>query len=67
MYGTINWNGRLLYIKQQPYITNDGYVASAQDNEFNDYKVLWDIVNEDCEDESESCDWSKFMVKKLGL
>jgi hypothetical protein len=42
------------------------YTACAVDALGNDYCFKWDIINHECEDQSEACDWDEFTVKKLG-
>lgn len=41
------------------------YQALAEDDQENEYLVMWNIINEDCEDESEACDWTKYTVQEL--
>ena len=66
-FGTVEHNGEKLWLTQQAYVTYGGtYQAAAIDSEGNDYTVTWDTVEgwEQCEDESEACDWSVYTVTK---
>lgn len=36
----------------------DWYEAVAEDDNGNDYRVIWAISNPDAEDEGDICDWS---------
>lgn len=51
--------GKELRTLVDPFVSDNGteYIAHAIDDEGNEYMVLWDVVNSDTEDESESCDW----------
>jgi len=42
----------------------DHYMAHAQSDDGTIYKVIWDIVNEDCEDQCDACNWEKFRVRR---
>jgi hypothetical protein len=71
-FGTVIFEGRLLYLQQDAYLDNDAngeaaYFASAIDEkeEFM-YEIKWQIINEDCQDESDACDWDKYYVRKTG-
>ena len=52
-----------LELTKSAFICNDFltgqeyYTAYAQDANRNDYKVRWEIINPDCEDEGNACDW----------
>ena len=35
------------------------YEAAAEDDNGNDYRVIWEISNPDAEDESDACAWSE--------
>ena len=41
------------------------YFAKAVDFSGNEYEIKWKIINYDCEDESDACDWTKFEVREL--
>lgn len=71
-YGTVDHQGRLLTIMQNPYAssdigTEDYYEALAIDDQENEYLVYWKVLDHEeiPEDESEMCDWEKYEVKKL--
>ncbi len=70
-HGTIYYDGMELTLTQQPYADNSwvyhtvGYFANAVDVNGNEYEIFWRITNEFAEDESDACDWTKFMVRKL--
>jgi hypothetical protein len=56
-------------LTQQPYASVSGrnemrevYKANAVDDQGDDVVLEWDIVDDCCSDESESCDWSVFRV-----
>ena len=67
-FGSVEYEGKTLKL-HQPYI--DGpyeyatYRACADDEEGNQYEIIWDIINTDCENESEACDWEVFRVNAL--
>lgn len=46
---------------QDPYVTDAGdqYQAHAVDADDKEYLIIWDVVNEDVEDESDACDWDE--------
>jgi|HubBroStandDraft_4_1064222.scaffolds.fasta_scaffold11096_4 hypothetical protein len=68
-YGTVEYKGKTLTLTQQPYICDligsNHYVAMAEDEEGNEYEIKYPITNPECEDESESCDWTDFSVRKF--
>ncbi len=76
-YGTVEFNGKVLKITQQPYFDgthHDQYFrANAEDEDGNEYQVIWDVKDEYLEldeddnsfDESDMCDWTKFTVIKI--
>lgn len=39
------------------YELTSWYEAHAEDDNGNEYRVIWEIVNPDTEDESDACDW----------
>ena len=42
------------------------YIANAIDENGESYEIKWKIVREDCEDESEACEWEKpASIRKL--
>lgn len=64
-YGKVTYEGKEYILIQQAYIagTNEEpyYLATAIDNEGNEYEVEWEL-NEDAglvEDESTACDWDR--------
>lgn len=67
-FGTVEYKGKEISLMQYPYISpsREGYYeASAEDDEGNLYDVFWAIIREDCDDESESCDWEDYYVEKI--
>lgn len=62
-------DGRTLTLQQHPYLAsyyNDSwYQALAVDPSGNEYYVRWGTINPDAEDESNSCDWDKFTIKRI--
>ena len=71
-YGTVESDEKTIHILQNPYITGDGYRSVGMTDEQieeaggldeinlgvdHHYTIMWDIINPDCEDESEACDW----------
>lgn len=42
------------------------YRADYKDKKGGEYEVVWEIINQDTEDESEACNWDKpYSVEKL--
>lgn len=70
-YGTVNHNGKILYLLQNPYIDQPcneetAYFASAIGEDLEHYKVRWEIITDDDQgDESNACNWNKYTVTKL--
>ena len=69
-YGTVEYKGKTLTIKQSPYLNyntvmGDHYKSMAEDEEGNEYIVRWDIINPDCEDESDACDWQDYQIEEI--
>ena len=74
-FGTVTFDGIELKLTQLPYLTAvlrcgygtmDCYIASAIDPKTDKlYEIMWPIINPDCDDESDACDWTKYKVKKL--
>ena len=65
-YGTTTYNGVTLTLRQQAYLdvtyyrgrNGDAvYAATANDASGNLWRVEWEIINHDCDDESNACDW----------
>ena len=56
-------DGKSFEITQQAYVWDkDTYRASLNcDGEYFGY-VVWKIIDRECEDESNACDWDKFDV-----
>lgn len=65
----LNWNGKILTLKDDAFIdgTYDDqyYTAFATDENDNDYKIRWEIINTETENEDECCDWDDFAVTEL--
>ena len=65
-FGTVMYGEVELRLTQNAYIISDTqYQANAVDDVNNDYQVNWDIINIDCDDESNACNWDKYSVIKL--
>jgi hypothetical protein len=72
-YGIVKYKGKELTITQNPYINTvitggeyeDVYMAHAIDDEENEYRVVWNIEDATCEDDSMACDWDKYSVQPL--
>ena len=69
--GTVTYGGRLYVLLEQAYLDwnpNNGYqwyTARAicpeeidLDGWCSTYRITWDILNEDAENEEDACDWS---------
>jgi hypothetical protein len=64
-YGTVTFEGKVYTLTQYAYIDNYRddvcYYAHAIDDEGEDYKIRWDILDSfdslNDEDESNACDW----------
>lgn len=65
---------KTINLKQQAYCdyshkyqcaeyTAHGVMAEDEDEEV---KVFWDIIDSECEDESNACNWNKFEVTDAG-
>lgn len=68
MENTVTKNGKTYFLKQDAYISDrvgmlDYYMAHATDEDDMDCTIFWPIVNDDCDDESNACDWDDFRVK----
>lgn len=69
-YGTVDYEGLKLTLIQHAYfdhrydVDEDCYTAIAIDHKENQYRVFWDIINNDCEDEGEACDWNVYTIMK---
>ena len=69
-HGKYEYEGKILYLTQDPYLNelcnqDPAYYAHAVDYEGNEYRLRFEIICPDCEDESEACDWEKYTVTKL--
>lgn len=70
-FGSVEYKGKVLWLQQEAYITaligQSKYecIALAEDDDY-EYEVSWDIVDFQCEDESDACDWEVYDVKILG-
>lgn len=58
-------NGVQFILTQTPYCDDTSFKAHAEDIHGNEYILEWEIVNEDVEDMSTSCDWENFSVKAI--
>ena len=70
-------DGELIDLTQQAYINQGGtptscwYEAHAvsrtkkdDDGEPIEYRVTWEIINEDAEEEEDACDWETFEIEE---
>ena len=69
-YETVKYQEKTLYLQQDPYIAGDWgkeayYSASAQDDEGNLYEVTWECIHPEGEDESQSCNWDVYEVRRV--
>lgn len=58
-------------LEQNPYLDNirpgvAGYVAEGYDRVGNHLRLIWEITNNETEDESEACDWDDFEAYDRG-
>lgn len=65
-FGSIDFEGKELILLQDPYLDtliprweSGCYRADAIDLDENSYRIIWEIENADCDDESDACDWDK--------
>ena len=59
-------NKKQLKLTQNAYVTNDDtYQATALDDAHNRYTVEWTVTNYNCNDESDACDWDRYLVLPL--
>lgn len=66
-------NGVQFFLTQLPYIDTDFsdcfqaavYKAHAISVEEKEIEIKWPIINDDCEEEFESCDWEDFTIMEL--
>ena len=71
-YGTVDYKNKTLKIMQLPYADSIGhscdrevYRAIAEDEQGEEFEIIWDVINPEREDQSECCDWSEFSVRKI--
>jgi len=64
-YGEIQFKDKMLKIMQLPYINGDFYEALSIDADSYEYLVKWDVINENCLDESDACNWEVFKITEL--
>ncbi len=67
---TVQYYDKTLKLIQQAYLDSDldlipAYYATAIDDEEKLYRVRWEIINPEAEDESDTCDWNVYDVLKL--
>ena len=78
IYGEYTKDGASYVITQNPYVdyvagSSTAYVvngetyyfASGFDREGNAVRLIWEITNQETEDESDACDWDDFTVQPL--
>lgn len=68
--------GKSLWLIHDAYVTDDGngdpyYTAVALDVDGNDYDITWQIKllgteYDECDDESDACDWTLYTVTRGG-
>lgn len=60
-------DGVQVTLQQQAYISDCGnqYKALGVTGNEEDCMVSWDIIDTDCDDESNACDWNEFTVRKI--
>jgi hypothetical protein len=67
-HGSIDYDGAILQLEEEAYASgppdDPHYEAMATDDEGNFYKIRWEIINPQAEDESESCDWDTFTIEQ---
>lgn len=70
----IEVDGKIYGITQDPYCETNFlsyyqepiYVATAIDGDDDEYEIRWEIINKDCEDESDTCDWENpYLIRKI--
>jgi hypothetical protein len=69
-YGTVSYQGKELKLLDQAEFSNkigEEHVmfADALDAEGKEYRIIWDVIDEDCDDGIDLCDWSKYKVIEL--
>lgn len=63
-YGVYCQSGRTYTATQNPWpFDADHYRANAIDDEGNEVRITWPIINHETEDGGESCDWDNFTVR----
>ena len=68
MKNTVTKNGQTYGLKQDAYISDrlgmlDYYMAHAVDSDDRELTIFWPIIDSECNDESNACDWDNFIVK----
>ena len=66
-FGVVFYGDLLLDLQQNPYVDDSGkfYKAYALDAERRQYRVTWDVIDFNTENEDETCDWSNYRVEEL--
>ena len=68
-FGSVKCQHGELFLIQQPYIDGTDkcpiYVAHAVDGNQNEFRIEWDCIDIDCDDESDACNWEHFMVRRI--
>lgn len=44
---------------------NEYYEAHAIDKDDNEYVMRWPVIDSQCEDASDACDWDDYTIRKL--
>jgi hypothetical protein len=67
-------NGAIVYLTQDAYLDANPhnlseaiYSARGIDSFLNEYRIAWEIIDTDTDDESNACDWdAPYLVECLG-
>jgi hypothetical protein len=69
--GSVEFEGKELACLSQAYVDQDFnyapaltyYTCKARDEEGNYYRVMWQMTNEEAEEEENCCDWDDYSVE----
>lgn len=70
--GTVNYKGEEIALMQEPYLWHlcnrgDHYKALGLKKDGSEVSIWWPIINHDCEDESNACDWEDFFIEEATI
>ena len=71
-HGYVLHNNKELYLTQNAYVSDCGkyykcHAMAMDDNEtIFEYEIKWPVINFNCDDQSDSCDWDNYTVLELG-